>query len=78
VQLAAACVTLNVCPAIVRLPLRLLVTVLGATVKFAVPDPSPDAPLVTVIHEALLVALQAQPPLDVTLLLPPPPAAPND
>ena len=77
-QAAAACVTLNVVPAIVSVPLRPLVTVFAATVKFAAPDPSPDAPPVTAIHEALLVALQAQPALDVTLLLPAPPAAAND
>jgi hypothetical protein len=75
VQLAAACVTVNVAPAIVSVPVRPVVPVLAATLKPTVPDPDPDAPPVTVIHAALLTALHAQPAPAVTVLLPVPPAA---
>jgi hypothetical protein len=77
-QLAAACVTANVVPAIVSDPLRLVVAVFAATLNPTLPDPDPDAPLVTVIHDALLLALHAQPVAAVTLLLPVPPAAVKD
>jgi hypothetical protein len=77
-QLAPACVTVNVAPAIESVPLRLVVEVFAATENPAVPVPDPDAPLVTVIHAALLVALQAQPEPAVTVVLPEPPAAAND
>ena len=76
-QAAAACVTVNVVPAIVSDPLRLVVTVFSATLNPALPAPEPDAPLVTVIHGALLLAFQAQPGPAVTGLLPVPPAAVN-
>ena len=49
----------------------------AATLKNAVPFPVPLAPPVTVIHEALLAAVHAQPAPAVTVLLPVPPAAAN-
>ena len=77
-QLAAACVTVNVAPAIVSVPVRVVVAVLAATLKDVVPLPKPIAPPVTVIHDALLAADHAQPRPAVTVLLPVPPAAVND
>ena len=77
-QLAPACVTVNVAPAMVSVPLRPIVEVLAATLNPTLPDPDPLAPLVTVIHGALLVALHAQPPNVDTRLVPVPPDAPND
>ena len=78
VHAAAACVTVNVAPAIVSVPVRLDATVFAATLKPTVPLPEPVAPLVTVIHAALLAAVQAHPVAAVTLLLPVPPAAVKD
>ena len=77
-QLAAACVTVNVAPAIVSVPVRVVVAVFAATLKDVVPLPDPVAPPVTVIHDALLVADQPQPVPAVTVLPPVPPAAVND
>ena len=77
VQLAADWLTLNVVPAIVSDPFRLVVAVFAATLNPALPDPEPDAPLVTVIHDALLLAFHAQPAPAVTALVPVPPAAVN-
>lgn len=58
-----ACVTVNVTPAMVSVPVRDEVEVLAATLN--VTPPLPDVfgppPAVTVIHEALLVADQEQP-----------------
>jgi hypothetical protein len=75
VQLAAACVTVNVAPAIVSVPVRPVVTVFAATLNPTLPGPDPDAPLVSVIQAALLLAVHAQPAPAVTVLLPVPPAA---
>ena len=50
-----------------------VVAVFAATLKDAVPLPVPLAPPVTVIHAALLAAVQAQPAPAVTVLLPVPP-----
>src|SRR5690349_12499774 len=72
-QVAAACVTVKVAPAIVSVPVRLDATVFAATLKPTVPLPDPVAPLVTVIQEALLAAVHAQPVATVTPLLPVPP-----
>ena len=77
-QGAAACVTVNVAPAIVSVPVRLEATVFAATVNVTEPLPEPVAPPVTVIHAALLAAVHAQPVPAVTVLLPLPPAAVND
>ena len=78
VHAAAACVTVNVAPAIVSVPVRVEATVFAATLKPTVPLPDPVAPLVTVIHAALLAAVHAQPVGIVTSLLPVPPAAVKD
>ena len=75
---AAACVTVNVAPAIVSVPVRLEATVFAATLNPTVPLPDPVAPLVTVIHAALLAAVHAQPAPAVTVLLPVPADAVND
>jgi hypothetical protein len=77
-QLAAACVTVKVIPAIVRVPVRLEATVFAATVKPTVPLPDPVAPLVSVIQGELLAAVHAQPVATVTLLVPVPPDSAND
>lgn len=74
----AACVTVNVRPAIVRVPVRGALLVLGATVKFAEPLPEPFAPAVTVIHAALLAAAHVHPVVVVTVADPLPPAAATD
>ena len=74
---AAACVTVNVAPAIVSVPVRLDATVFAATLNPAVPLPDPVAPLVIVIQEALLVAVHAQPVAAVIVLLPVPADALN-
>ena len=77
-QDAAACVTVNVAPAIVKVPLRLEAIVFAATSKVTEPLPDPVAPPVTVSHEVLLVAVQLHPVATVTVLLPPPAAAVKD
>jgi hypothetical protein len=71
-------VTVKVEPAIVNVPVRLVVDVFAATLKAVVPGPDPEAPLVTAIHEALLAALQLQVGPAVTALAPEPPDAVND
>jgi hypothetical protein len=58
---AAACVTVTVWPAIVTVPVRDAVAVLPATESDTVPLPAPDAPAVTVIQDALLLAVHVQP-----------------
>jgi hypothetical protein len=68
----------NVDPAMVSVPLRVLVVAFAATLKPTVPEPDPDAPEVIVIHGAPLVAFHTQPADAVTVLLPVPPAAVND
>ena len=78
-QDAAACVTVNVIPAIVSVPVRLApVAVLAATLNATVPPPDPVAPPVTESHEVLLAAVHAQPAPAVTVLLPVPDAAVKD
>jgi hypothetical protein len=77
-QLAFACVTVKVEPAIVNVPVRLVVAVLAATLKATLPGPEAEAPLVTVIQDALLTAVQAHPEVAATELPPGPPAAVND
>jgi hypothetical protein len=57
---AADCVTVNVCVAIVIVPVR-AAPVLAATVKPREPSPEPLAPLVIVSQDALLVAVHAHP-----------------
>jgi hypothetical protein len=72
------CVTVNVDPAIVSVPTRLVVLVLAAMLNVTVPAPDPDAPAPTVIHATLLTAVHWQPVPAVTVLLPEPPAAATD
>jgi hypothetical protein len=66
---AAACVTVNVCPATLRVPVR-CAPLLAAMLYPTAPFPLPSAPDVTVIHDALLVAVQAQPAPAVTVIVP--------
>jgi hypothetical protein len=71
------CVTVNVCPAMVIVPVLAFVG-FAATVKVTVPLPLPMAPVVTVIHESLLTALHMQPLAAATLTVgPTPPDAPT-
>lgn len=69
------CVTVNVAPAIVRVPDRPAVLVFAATANETVPGPLPAAPAVTVIHGALLTAVHPQLTSALTVALPEPPAA---
>ena len=69
---------MNVCPAIVTVPERVVATVFAATLKLTLPLPDPLAPAVTVIHAALLEAVQPQPASAVTATVPVPPAAGTD
>src|SRR5205814_4556552 len=73
-----ACVTVKVFPAIVSVPVRDVPAVFAATLNVTLPLPEPDAPVVTVIHVALLTAVHAQPVGAVTVVLPVPPAAATD
>ena len=76
---AAAWVTVNVCPAIVRVPVRGVPSGLAATEKFTVPFPVPLPGVTPVIHVALLVAVHAHPGVAVIRMgVPAPPAALND
>jgi len=61
VQGAAACVTVNVWPATVAVPVRDVVAVFAAMLIATAPLPLPLAPLVTVTHDALLTAVQEHP-----------------
>ena len=72
---AAACVTVTAIPETVIVPLREAVDVFAKVEKFTVPFPEPLAPLVIVIHEALSVAVHAQPLPAVTVTLDVPAAA---
>jgi hypothetical protein len=68
--------TVNVEPAIVTVPVLPVVALLAATVKVADPGPELEAPVLTVIHEALLTAVHRQPAATLTVVLAePPPAA---
>ena len=58
--------TVKVCPPMVTVPVRLVPAVLAATLRPTVPLPVPEAPEVTAIHAALLVAVRAQPLVPLT------------
>jgi hypothetical protein len=73
-----ACVTVNVCPPTVIVPVRLALPVLAATLNDTVAVPVPLAALVTVIQLAVLDAVHAQPAMVVTVNDPVPPAAGTD
>jgi len=70
----AACVIVNVRPAIKSVPNRCAVLVLGAIVKLTDPFPEPVAPAVTEIQAELLTAVQLHPVGAVTVVDPLPPA----
>ena len=71
---AAACVTVNVRPAIVSVPIR-DAPVLAATLNATVPFPLPVAPEVIDNHASLLDAVQGHSADAVTVTLLAPPAA---
>jgi hypothetical protein len=73
---ARFCVTVNVDPAIVIVPVRLVVPVFAATVYVAVPFPLPVDEVT--IHGAPLTAVHAQPAAALTVMLPEPAADEND
>jgi hypothetical protein len=78
VQGTPACVTVNVCPPTVIVPVRLMLPVFAATENVTLPVSEPLAELVTVIQLAPLAAVQAQPADVVTVNEPVPPAAATD
>jgi hypothetical protein len=63
---APSCVTVTVCPAIVMVPVRWLLLGLAAIASETFALPEPEAPPVTVIHAAELIAVHAHPALEVT------------
>jgi hypothetical protein len=74
-----ACVTVNVRPPTVSVPVRCAVLAFAAALKLTVPLPLPDAPAVTVNQLVLLLtAVHAQPVCAVTLVDPVPPPATTD
>jgi hypothetical protein len=79
VQAAAACVTENVWPAIVIVPVRALVFGFDDALNVTVPLPLPLAPPVTVSQDVLLLtAVHAHPVAAVTPTLPVAAPAPTD
>ena len=74
---AALCEMVNDVPPMASVAVR-DAPLFAATVKFTVPLPLPDAPLVIVTNVALLVAVHEQPVPAVTGTEPVPPAAAND
>ena len=72
---APSWVTVKVSFPIVRVPVRLVEPTLAATLNVTAPDPEPAAPALIVIQGALLVAVQLQPVVAVTVLVPVTPAA---
>ena len=66
-QPVAPCVTVTVCPATVNVPVREAPVVLAPMLNVTEPMPEPLAPAVTVIHDVVVVAVQAQDVPDVTL-----------
>jgi hypothetical protein len=69
-----ACVTVCVWPAIVIVPVRTVVFGFAVNVNATVPLPLPLAPLVIVIHDAVVLAVHAQPVAVVTSTEVPAPA----
>ena len=66
---APAWVTVTVWPAIVKVPVRGVADVFAATVYATEPFPVPLPPLVTVIQDALLAPVHAQPLVAVTVVV---------
>lgn len=77
-QTTPACVIPNENPATVIVPVRCVVFGLGATLYATVPFPVPLAPLEMDTQDALLVAVQVQPPEIETVIEPLAAAAPTD
>jgi hypothetical protein len=69
--------TVNTCPAIVRVPDR-AGPVVGATLNATVPLPLPLAPDESAIHDTLLFAVHEHPAAAVTATVSLPPEAGND
>jgi hypothetical protein len=78
VQEAPAWVRVNVDPAIVSEPVRLVVAVFALKLNPTVPVPEPEAPDVRLIQPLLLAAVHAHPAAVVTVLLPEPAVAATD
>jgi hypothetical protein len=72
---APVSVTVKVAPPIVKVPVRLLVDVFAAALKFTVPLPVPLAPAVMVSQVAPVTVIQLHPVPAATLTLPVPPDA---
>jgi len=70
---AEACVTVNVCPAIVSVPVRVVPVEFAAAEKVTSPFAVPDAPAVMVSQVALLVAVHVHPLAELTVTEPEPP-----
>src|SRR5207302_7440352 len=75
---AAACETVNVCPAILRVAVRRLALVLAATDQLTDPPPVPLAGVQVSHAGALLEGVQVQVEAEVTVNVPLPPAAATD
>jgi hypothetical protein len=71
----AACVTVNVSPAIVSVPMRGPVVEFAAALKLTLPAPVPELPPVIESHPTSALADQAHPDMVVTVIEPVPPAA---
>ena len=65
-------------PATVSVAVRDAVVVFADTLKLTVPFPLPLAPMITVTHAALLVAVHEHPAAVVTATVPEPPEDPYD
>ena len=76
-QAGAAWVKVKVCPAMVKVPVRVLLEVFSATVYATLPGPAPVFPEMIVIKAALLVAVHEQPAVVLTATLPLPALAGN-
>jgi hypothetical protein len=77
VHAAPVCVTLNVLPAIVTLPLRDVVPVYESALTVTVPPPEPAAPAVMLSQVSVVAAAHVQPIGAVTVTSVFPPAAEN-
>jgi hypothetical protein len=75
---AAACVTVIVWPATVKVPVRAWVSVLAPTAIETVPDPVPLAALDIVIHDAFEATVHTHPAVVVTPTVNGPPTLPGD
>jgi hypothetical protein len=71
VQAWPACVTAKPCPAMVAVPIRVLVAVFAVMLKLTDPGPVRPVPFWNVRNGLELVALQAQPACVVTATVPP-------